>query len=875
MRYAIPLVVCISGTLAFAACSNSGETVVGGTGDSHFTTGGGGDKATGSGAGAGKGAGTGGEAGSSGVGIILDGGDQEGGNCAGATTCAAQNTTCGDIGDGCGGLLHCGDCADGQTCGGGGVSGQCGAPACVPKSCSDQGINCGSAGDGCGKSLDCGTCSGNDTCGGGGVSGQCGHGTACVAKSCQDQNINCGAAGDGCGNQLDCGTCPAGQSCGGGGTSSVCGAPVCVPKTCAQLGSTCGPTADGCGSIIQCGTCNLPQSCGGAGNANQCGTSPTCTNLCLKQTTCTTAGVTTTIKGKVFAPNGTDPLPNALVYVPNSAVQPFATKISCDQCGDDASGSPLVSAVSAVDGSFTITNAPAGTNIPLVIQIGRWRRQVTVPSVAACVDNNVAATLTRLPQTKAEGDIPHMAFITGSVDGLECVLRKMGVADSEFTRPNANGRIHLYTADNAGGVTADGLGNSADYEENLWSSSTTLQGYDMVLLPCQGSAYDRGSAAEANLLAYTNAGGRVFATHYSYSWFYATSPYTMAAAWVAATATDYNDAQSYTGTIDQTFPKGQALAQWLKIVGASTVQGQIPINILRQDFTSVTAPSQSWVTSVDPLTSKTESKHFTFNTPVGVPADQQCGRVVFSDFHVEDTQNNRSSPTKAFPKECAAGAMTAQEKLLEFMLFDLGSCITPDMNTCTKKSCADLSIGCGMAGDGCGGTQDCGTCPAGQTCGGGGTPSQCGAPACSVRSCSDQNIHCGPAGDGCGGSIDCGTCPTGQTCGGGGMPGVCGNQACSPKTCTQQGIQCGPAGDGCGSSLACGTCPTGQTCGGGGKPGVCGAPSCTPKTCAQLGFNCGPVGDGCGNVVQCGTCSAPQSCGGGGKANVCGGGGPG
>ena len=46
--------------------------------------------------------------------------------------------------------------------------------------------------------------------------------------------------------------------------------------------------------------------------------------------------------------------------------------------------------------------------------------------------------------------------------------------------------------------------------------------------------------------------------------------------------------------------------------------------------------------------------------------------------------------------------MTPQEKLLEFMLFDLTSCVSPP--TCTPLTCANFPAGtCGVQGDGCGG----------------------------------------------------------------------------------------------------------------------------------------------------------------------------
>ncbi len=40
---------------------------------------------------------------------------------------------CGDIGDGCDGVIHCPDCQAPDTCGGTGTPGLCGTPGCMPR----------------------------------------------------------------------------------------------------------------------------------------------------------------------------------------------------------------------------------------------------------------------------------------------------------------------------------------------------------------------------------------------------------------------------------------------------------------------------------------------------------------------------------------------------------------------------------------------------------------------------------------------------------------------------------------------------------------------------------------------------------------------
>jgi hypothetical protein len=410
-------------------------------------------------------------------------------------------------------------------------------------------------------------------------------------------------------------------------------------------------------------------------------------------------GAHTTLTGTVYAPNGTLPLYNAAVYVPNGTVEGFTEGVTCDRCDGKLSGDPVAKVLTGSDGTFTLKDVPTGSNIPVVIQLGRWRRQITIPTVADCATTALTdPTVTRLPKNSSEGHMPHMAIATGKADPLECLFLKLGIDPAEITVPSGTGRIHFFRGTDASGLDTNPSAPTAD---TLYSSIDNLKQYDVVLVPCEGSEFDKSQIGGQPLATdpralfqqYLDAGGRVFSTHFSYDWLtYTGSPYNKIAQtkgtdgrWPVRQKDDYNN--TIATTLVNTFPKGMDFIAWLVAAGATSAPGTLDIIQGRSDLIDVDPTyAQAWATfdfSQDPNVNngKKAVMHTTFNTPTDPPSDDMgqklyCGRVVFSDFHA--TAGAVSDSSMPFPTACATGAMTDQEKALAFMLFDLSSCVQND-----------------------------------------------------------------------------------------------------------------------------------------------------------------------------------------------------
>ncbi|MDF3066358.1 MAG: hypothetical protein K0R38_1959 [Polyangiaceae bacterium] len=246
---------------------------------------------------------------------------------------------------------------------------------------------------------------------------------------------------------------------------------------------------------------------------------------------------TTSVSGKVYDPAGKVPLYNAVVYVAeDKALVDLNDRAQCEDCGVHfPQFGALAVALTKPDGSFKLTDVPVGKEIPLTVQLGKWRRTVKIPYVAPCTNTQLEPELTRLPRNSTEGHLPKIAVTTGGSDALECLLHRIGVDADEFTPESGGGRVNLWAGYNAAtSMLSRGQSVALPSAHDLWADADRMLGYDMILMSCEGNdnlwnqpddddlpegvTERRTPAMHLEVRKYADLGGRIFGSHWHHRW---------------------------------------------------------------------------------------------------------------------------------------------------------------------------------------------------------------------------------------------------------------------------------------------------------------------------------------------------------------------
>jgi hypothetical protein len=436
------------------------------------------------------------------------------------------------------------------------------------------------------------------------------------------------------------------------------------------------------------------------GAASICATGQcTCTvgNQCIRDCGAQPA---TTISGIVYDPAGNNPLYNIAVYIPVDLPLPDlpgppGALVSCPSCPDYYPKAVVSGQLTDTKGYFQI-HVPVGDQVPLVVQIGKWRRLTRV-STKACQDNPIPDGMLHLPSQGGMDDtLPQFAISTGSADSMECLLKRIGVDDGEYMNgAGGNGHIHIFQG---GGSASPGgpqmRGGSPHSPDALWPSSDSLRKYDVVILSCE--AAETTGVNPTALNQYADIGGRVFASHFHYAWFTTNPVFVALASWQTGT----QDINNINALIQTGFYGGMQMHDWLNNVGALS-NDELPLQQARYNarVSGSNTNSRAWIVAdqdagfSDGGSAAGATEYFSFETPLTAPIEHKCGRVVYSDLHVGAASNDYGAmgvDTSAgvVPTGCNNGKLSPQEKALEYMLFDLTACFTvsnkPPMNDWPK-----------------------------------------------------------------------------------------------------------------------------------------------------------------------------------------------
>ena len=433
-----------------------------------------------------------------------------------------------------------------------------------------------------------------------------------------------------------------------------------------------------CGSVNQIDIPDADSGAGGNGDGGSRRDSGSnrdagCTGLACQQTTCTDGDPAsdTTVSGVVYAPNGKTPLYNVIVFVPTSSekLPALSTDLTCDQCGS-VPGSPVTATTTDSTGHFTLTHVPAGSSIPLVMQLGKWRRQIVLRSVTKCTDNPLTdANLTRLPKNQSEGDMPHIAIVTGNCDTVACELPKLGIDSAEYGTAGDidTKKIIFYQA------TGSAAPAGAAAAQSLWSDENQLKKFDAVILGCNCSQDtqmpSKSDPIYDGMADYMAQGGRVLTLDFQYPWTeYGPSPMpSIMQGFVGGAPTLATTGYS----IADDHPKGKAAKEWLAATDPTKTYagGQFDLSPAFGNFGHVdTSLATTWVTG------PSNDIVMSYTLPLSKDAGQRCGKMTYFDGHVSETSEQ---VTASFPTGCDT-AFTQQSSLFTFFFMDMFSCIQDD-----------------------------------------------------------------------------------------------------------------------------------------------------------------------------------------------------
>lgn len=352
------------------------------------------------------------------------------------------------------------------------------------------------------------------------------------------------------------------------------------------------------------------------------------------------------LSGTVYAPNGTDPVSNALVYVVDKSGTVTGPAPGENNLGYDYTN-PM--------GVFSISEIPTGTQSLKIIK-GAFTLEVDVQVAEG--ENKLSKAETTLPSDNGGGGtVEKMAVVTGNYDAIENVLAKIGLGDVDETGSLVLGTESFTIVD----------GNSTLDDEvypnfDEWISvATNYSDYRTIFLNCGNSYEDDvldNTATVSSLKKWVEEGGRLYATDWSYDiveglWPDMIDFFGMDEG-LSTTPETRNEAQAgdvFDSTNATVF--NVDMQNWLTGISATSEDGTVLIEGWLPAWAAIDAASESATVHVEaPVMVDGEET----TRPVTITFDYMAGKVFYSSYHTESFLST---------------GLTPQDRILQYFVFEV------------------------------------------------------------------------------------------------------------------------------------------------------------------------------------------------------------
>jgi len=253
---------------------------------------------------------------------------------------------------------------------------------------------------------------------------------------------------------------------------------------------------------------------------------------------------------------------------------------------------------------------------------------------------------------------------------MECVLHKMGIPKES---------IDLYDA----GYTMLPA-TALPLFTTLVNDLPLMKRYSIIFLNCTSGTNTLGELSKIsvrkNITQYLQAGGRFYVTDWAYNWIERVEDLAPLIDFEPGLSEAEPEEQSVAqqGISEENLPvtvKDDLMRDWLSLFPNIMKEGQLHLK-LDGHFAMVHSQDPNAKVWVEGTVRSGDGKIQGLRPLIVTSSFQHCGKLLFSSAHTTTRESPIGYTPVPFPEYCDA-EISAQDRLLEFLIFDMTGCLSP------------------------------------------------------------------------------------------------------------------------------------------------------------------------------------------------------